>query len=213
MKNSSMNKFLTIIAIALSLITPSIVSAKDTEIRFVMEEDITGLFINSLNRTDEKLVYFIVDVKKKYTNIEMRYEDWIYTYTLDLTIQDRENILLSISKYKEWQEIAISNKVEVEKDINNFKISRIYWGTPNNFDKIMNKPEITLRIFSQNIERHQLVIISEKLISGYSTDDLPTIYLEYDEVIKLEKILSEENISNSILKEVEKTSKADELFK
>ena len=143
----------------------------------------------------------------------MRYEDWIYTYTLDLTIQDRENILLSISKYKEWQEIAISNKVEVEKDINNFKISRIYWGTPNNFDKIMNKPEITLRIFSQNIERHQLVITSEKLKSEYSTDDLPIIYLEYDEVIKLEKILSEENISNSILKEVEKTSKADELFK
>ena len=208
-----MNKLIAIIAVALSLITPSIVSAKDTEMRFLMEEDITGLFINSLNRFDEKLVYFIVDIKKKYTNVEIRYEDWIHTYTLDLTIQDRENILLSISKYKEWQEIAISNKVEVEKNINNFKISRIYWGTSNNFDKIMNKPEITLRIFSQNIERHQLVIISEKLISGYSTNDLPTIYLEYDEVIKLEKILSEENISNSIVKEIEKTSKVDELFK
>ena len=77
----------------------------------------------------------------------------------------------------------------------------------------MNKPEITLRIFSQNIERHQLVITSEKLKSEYSTDDLPIIYLEYDEVIKLEKILSEENISNSIVKEIEKTSKVDELFK
>ena len=208
-----MNKLIAIIAVALSLITPSIVSAKDTEMRFLMEEDITGLFINSLNRFDEKLVYFIVDIKKKYTNVEMRYEDWIHTYTLDLTIQDRENILLSISKYKEWQEIAISNKVEVEKNINNFKISRIYWGTSNNFDKIMNKPEITLRIFSQNIERHQLVITSEKLKSEYSTDDLPIIYLEYDEVIKLEKILSEENISNSIVKEIEKTSKVDELFK
>ena len=208
-----MNKLIAIIAVALSLITPSIVSAKDTEMRFLMEEDITGLFINSLNRFDEKLVYFIVDIKKKYTNVEIRYEDWIHTYTLDLTIQDRENILLSISKYKEWQEIAISNKVEVEKNINNFKISRIYWGTSNNFDKIMNKPEITLRIFSQNIERHQLVITSEKLKSEYSTDDLPIIYLEYDEVIKLEKILSEENISNSIVKEIEKTSKVDELFK
>ena len=208
-----MNKLIAIIAVALSLITPSIVSAKDTEMRFLMEEDITGLFINSLNRFDEKLVYFIVDIKKKYTNVEMRYEDWIHTYTLDLTIQDRENILLSISKYKEWQEIAISNKVEVEKNINNFKISRIYWGTSNNFDKIMNKPEITLRIFSQNIERHQLVITSEKLKSEYFTDDLPIIYLEYDEVIKLEKILSEENISNSIVKEIEKTSKVDELFK
>ena len=208
-----MNKLIAIIAVALSLITPSIVSAKDTEMRFLMEEDITGLFINSLNRFDEKLVYFIVDIKKKYTNVEIRYEDWIHTYTLDLTIQDRENILLSISKYKEWQEIAISNKVEVEKNINNFKISRIYWGTSNNFDKIMNKPEITLRFFSQNIERHQLVITSEKLKSEYSTDDLPIIYLEYDEVIKLEKILSEENISNSIVKEIEKTSKVDELFK
>lgn len=208
-----MNKLIAIITISLSLITPSIVSAKDTEMRFIMEEDITGLSINSLSRFDEKLVYFIVDIKEKSTNVEMRYEDWIYTYTLDLTIQDRENILLSISKYKEWQEIAISNKVEVEKNINIFKISRIYWGTPNNFDKVMDRPEIMLEILSQNIERHQLVIKSEKLKSGYSNDDLPIIYLDYNEVIKLEKILSEESISNSIVKEVKKTSKEDELFK
>ena len=153
---------------------------------------LTNQDINFKYDKDEDIVYMYV-------------YDIMYTSTHLLDKKSRETLSSIIDKYFEWNEKAISKEVEIKKNIEIdldvrgvFKLGdEWYWSSKIPSSSIQGK------FFSQNVKRHQLLLIFGKIQASsneYMDHKPETLYLDFEEAVELKKALSQDLIDEVILK-------------
>lgn len=114
-----------------------------------------------------------------------------------------------ITKYENWALKAINKKVTLEKTIGTITPTRAYFEMTNDW-YLCTPPVMTIKFLSQNTDKHQLLIISEKLKSirnDYLDFDPRILYLEGKEAQVLRESLSDE----ALIKAMETRSKKKDL--
>ena len=132
-------------------------------------------------------------------------------YAAILSQEKREELLTALQKYKKWRKIAIDNKVEHIKNIATFPIT----GSINfNTDTIAYDPNVTIRFASNSIEDHFLVFIFHKTDTNNEFIKMRPngFFLDYDNVLALEKLLQENNFVTKTEIGLERKRKKDALF-
>ena len=70
--------------------------------------------------------------------------------------EQRIELVAALQKYKEWQEIAVDNKVEHTKDIATFSITAV---ADTESDRQADNPNLTIRFVSNSVTDHVLFFI------------------------------------------------------
>ena len=125
--------------------------------------------------------------------------------------EKRGELLAALKKYKAWRQIAINNKVQHIKDIAHFPIS----GAINfNADTIAYDPNLTIRFASNSTIDHFLVFIFHETATdnGFVKMRPNAFFLDYENVVELEKLLQENNFVTKTSEGLERKRKKDALF-
>ena len=133
------------------------------------------------------------------------------SYAAIFTKEKRVELLVAIKKYKEWHKIAIDNKVEHIKNIVTFPVS----GMINfNAETIAYDPNVTIRFASNSITDHFLVFIFHKTLTRNKLAKIKPdgFFLDYDNVVALEKLLQEDNFVTKTSEGLERKRKKEALF-
>jgi len=204
--------FCLIICVSLS----NIIFANDKEdFRFIIGS-VEGLFYNdTVSSFSSEEMTVIVDDRNEKRLISLFTTDFLNNYFIAFSDDEIKLLRDAISKYKIWRETAIKNEIELQKEINEFEVDNIFWAMKDSTGYKMTNPSIALIFLSQNTNRHQLVIVAQNLKSDNDIDitqTLPKIYLDYEEVIKLENLLNEENINSTMEEKIKAKQKEDCLF-
>jgi len=150
-------------------------------------------------------------------NYHMKYDDEYKVYYLFLSdysnsvwieLHDKEMNLLrnNINKYYEWEKLAVEKQVKLEKELPNSSfITNVTWET---LDKWYSSNFLNLNFifFSQNINRHQLVIYTNKVESTeneYIDWKMEDLYFDKNDVDYLYENIKVESINNFIKKHEE----------
>ncbi|MGL5721327.1 MAG: hypothetical protein ACRCY4_02875 [Brevinema sp.] len=171
---------------------------KDEDSSFSFHEIFTAIKISNMQTTNVGLIFS----DKNTSN----------SFLIELSSQQRQDLLQAIAKYKDWNGKAIKEKYEIEKEITNIDSTSIYWKKDSDQYGFFNyNMSLRLIFFSQNEKRHQLVLVLPFLEIKQEKVSIqpPTIYIEYDEVLKLENLFSEKAITQAITREKRK----EELFR
>jgi len=145
----------------------------------------------------ERYCYINLDIKNEKLGIFKT--DGIYYYTIFFTDSERKELIDSLDKYIKWEEIALKKKETVEKEIGAVN-STVRWGIQNQSYGGTEYGDITVKFFSQNIYRHQLIIYYPRFNSDYIAFNSPPMYLEKESVKVLLSLLQDKSINKSILK-------------
>lgn len=145
----------------------------------------------------ERTCYINLDIKNEKLGIFQ--SDGIYYYTIFFTDSERKELIDSLDKYIKWEEIAVKKKETVEKEIGTVN-STVLWGIQNQTYGGTEYGDITVKFFSQNIYRHQLIIYYPRFNRDYIAFNSPPMYLEKESVKKLLNLLQDKSINKSILK-------------
>lgn len=123
-------------------------------------------------------------------------------------------IRAAYEKYVEWEEIAVKNKVTIEKKIPVTATAVVFWLGAHG-DAGMSALELKFYIFSQSTSKHQFIISADKaydfLGDGSLYFEMKEIYLNKDQAEKLYNDLS----SDSLKKQqeiIKKKIEVDSLF-
>ena len=134
---------------------------------------------------------------------------WIY-----LNENDLQTIRNAIIKYQNWVKLAKEKQIEIDKKIPDLKIrTHVSWTL---FDKWYFASGLILEftVLSQNPQRHELVITSNKVTpDGYSFIDveLDPLYFEEKEAADFLSCLDESNITKK-KEEYNKKKEMQDLF-
>ena len=115
-----------------------------------------------------------------------------------LSENDLQTIRNAIIKYQDWVKLAKEKQLEIDKKIPNLIIrTQVFWTL---FDKWYFAPELILEftVLSQNPQRHELVITSNKVTAegSYFIDvELNPLYFEEKEAADFLLCLDESNIT------------------
>ena len=124
-----------------------------------------------------------------------------------------KNLRNVCDKYFEWEEIAVKNNAEIQKEIPiRIKVSAI-WTTYSD-DACLGIGELYFTFFSQSPTHHQLVISSTKIddiLSDYRDTTLENLYFNKNEVEALKQAISEENLKSNLDK-VKQKQDVESLF-
>ena len=130
-----------------------------------------------------------------------------------MTLDDRDTLIKIVDKYLEWRQTAIENEVKIEKkieiDFNSFS-GFMYGGDLY----ISENGEMYGTLFSRSEKKHELVLTFEELVSTsneYITHKPDRLYIEYEDVLNLKKLISDENIEK-VIEEINKQKEVDNLF-
>jgi hypothetical protein len=145
----------------------------------------------------ERTCYINLDIKNEKLGIFQ--SDGIYYYTIFFTDSERKELIDSLDKYIKWEEIADKKKETVEKEIGTVN-STVLWGIQNQTYGGTEYGDITVKFFSQNIYRHQLIIYYPRFNRDYIAFNSPPMYLEKESVKVLLSLLQDKSINKSILK-------------
>ena len=154
---------------------------------------------------DQKLDFYCDSQKN---TVEIYSNDFIYRNGITFTNESRLELIKNISKYFEWEALAIKENVTLEKEVGQIRTPTAW--KSNNSDKWYHgEANIIIKFFSQNTKRHQLLInFSEAHATEnyYITNKIDEIYFDKAEVEELNKLLSIENIKSGIEKQKAKAS-------
>lgn len=133
------------------------------------------------------------------TELQLYFKSSIYYNCLGLSKENREFLLEAIEKYKKWNQIAIENEKAIDRLISK---TNIFFSWSNGVNKEWRRQvdlPVAFSFFSQSKERHQFVIsFGNAEEESYKRDDIPTLYFEYEDVLILEKYLTDEYIEAQI---------------
>jgi hypothetical protein len=143
------------------------------------------------------------------------YRDYSYRYWLGMNKDNLNSFRNTLNKYLDWEQKAIDNKVELEKEIPDSLIpSAIFWKDNYDYEGHIGSTFFSFTFFSQNITDHQLVISFSKAQDNndkYSTVKIDDLYLYNTDVKYLLSALSEANIEYAIEKG-KKQQEVEKLF-
>lgn len=133
---------------------------------------------------------------------------------IDITSEQLAAIRSTVSKFIDWEKIATDKQVEIDKQIPDSEIdTSITWKYGDDWYFGSNF-KIYFSAFSQNTERHQLVISSNKVDSKknkYISAKLDTLYLDIDQVLSFDNGINQGKIQE-IINEHNKMKKNQDLF-
>lgn len=145
----------------------------------------------------ERNCYINLDIKNEELGIYQT--DGIYYFVIYFTDSERKELIDSLEKYLKWEEIAVKKKEKVEKDITTI-YSTVRWGIQNQSYTDLQDGDITIKFFSQNIFRHQLVIFYPTFDNDFGVYNSPPMYIEKENVKMFLSLLKDQSINKSILK-------------
>ena len=140
--------------------------------------------------------------------------DWMNKIWIYLSEKDIQTIRDAITKYQDWVKIAKEKQVEIDKDIPDLTIkTKVTWKFG---DEWYSSSGMTLKfsVLSQNSQRHELVISSNKVTSRsnqFVDVKLDPLYFEEKEAADFLESLNEDNIK-TLKAEYNKKKEAKDLF-
>lgn len=149
-------------------------------------------------------------------------EEVFYLYTSDvfnkawinISSEDLEKTRKTIGKYLDWVKIATEKQVEIDKEIPESEIqTSISWKFGDDWYS-SDSFKLNFHAFSQNIQRHQLVISSNKVESDrneFVSIKLDTLYLDQDQAAEFLSGIDPETVKK-IIAEHDSKQKNQELF-
>ena len=168
---------------------------------------------NDLSKSLDKTQFLI-----KYDDSENTYylftADWMNKIWIYLSEKDLQTIRDAITKYQDWVKIAKEKQVEIDKDIPELTIkTKVIWQFG---DSWYSSSGMTLKfsVLSQNSQRHELVISSNKVTSStnkFVDVKLDPLYFEEAEAADFLTSLDEKNLTK-IKEEYNKKKEAKDLF-
>lgn len=136
---------------------------------------------------------------------------WIYLSEYDL-----QTIRNAIIKYQDWVKLAKEKQIEIDKKIPDLKIrTHVFW-TWTLFDEYFFASGLILEftVLSQNPQRHELVITSNKVTpdsNSFVDVELEPLYFEEKEAADFLSCLDESNITKK-KEEYNKKKEMQDLF-
>ena len=168
---------------------------------------------NDLSKSLNKTQFLI-----KYDDSENTYylftADWMNKIWIYLSEKDLQTIRDAITKYQDWVKIAKEKQVEIDKNIPDLTIkTKVTWQFG---DSWYSSSGMTLKfsVLSQNSQRHELVISSNKVTSStnkFVDVKLDPLYFEEAEAADFLTSLDEKNLTK-IKEEYNKKKEAKDLF-
>ena len=168
---------------------------------------------NDLSKSLDKTQFLI-----KYDDSENTYylftADWMNKIWIYLSEKDLQTIRDAITKYQDWVKIAKEKQVEIDKNIPDLTIkTKVTWQFG---DSWYSSSGMTLKfsVLSQNSQRHELVISSNKVTSStnkFVDVKLDPLYFEEAEAADFLTSLDEKNLTK-IKEEYNKKKEAKDLF-
>ncbi len=132
---------------------------------------------------------------------------------LEFTVEDIKHLKAVLEKYLNWEEIAVTNQVEIYKEIpESIFDTKILYKKKNNDEYIKENIIFKMLFYSVNENEHYLVIegrMFEKRTFGLLDEPY---YISKNSVIEIYDSINEENIEKYI-EEYENRIKIEELFK
>lgn len=152
---------------------------------------------------DEKNIYYLFT------------EDWINKIWICLSEDDLQTIRNTIAKYQDWVKIAKENQVEIYKEIPNSSIkTKVLWLYGEDDWYSASGLVLSFNLLSQNTQRHQLVITSNKVESNsneFIDVKLESLYFDETEAQELLNGINTEKIE-AAKKEYNKKKEVQDLF-
>ena len=159
---------------------------------------------------------FAVKYNPKESKYYIKVDDWMNKAWIHFSPKEIESMRSVLNKFKEWNEIAISNSTKIEKEIPGGRYQcNVSWNAADNWYFSSSYMDVRFKIFSQSTKRHQLIIYSSKISSTeneYIDFKMPTLYLDLSDVLEFESVISEKNIQSK-LEVFNKHKSKDDLFK
>ena len=170
-----------------------------------------GIFITSIiNQQDKRhnihLVNTAINISNGKTNVDLLFKDRLNTrssFSVRLSYAQRQEMILAMLKYFEWNRQATIMQYKLDKAITNVIVPQVYWQKEdNNHGFFSRNIPIELRFFSQTPKDHQLILKFAFIgdISSFGSVQPPSIHIGFDEVVKLANLLSEGPIITAIRK-------------
>lgn len=202
-----MRKFTFLLILVVCIITGSVIAKEysvKTGLKANVWSDIWGLIGQ--------------DMRLKY-DTEDQSLLWYIDYTMSpiaIVLEDavRITLLKYIQKYKEWNKKASQMRVKVNKKIGELPPTTVWFKYGGDWETD-DFETIHVKFFSQSTQKHQLIIYFEGLRSSdnkYATDKPRQLYFWWNEVIALEKAISDKAVKSYIDK-VNKKKSIEESFK
>ena len=159
---------------------------------------------------------FALKYNPKKSKYYIKVDDWMNEAWIHFSPKEIESMRSVLNKFKEWNEIAINNSTEIEKDIPGGRYQcNVSWNAADNWYFSSGYMDVRFKIFSQSTKRHQLIIYSNKVSSTeneYIDFKMPTLYLDLSDVSDFEAVISEKNIQSK-LEAYNRNKSKDDLFK
>jgi len=181
-----------------------------------------------IQHKSEKLHPMIVNYLKDFKKVDFWVEYGIESYKpslrtfkspylndeviISFTNENLAIFLNHIEKYFEWNNVAIENNVTYEKNIGAIQITLSWEHGKDNWNTQVTK--MKTHFFSQNENRHQLILMFYELSfsDGWVTFKQPTMYFDYDDVVRLKQLLDSKYVKSTVDEWREKQKEVDKLF-
>ncbi len=143
----------------------------------------------------------------------LRTSDWMNNAWTFLTRDDLAQLRKNFEKYFEWEKLAVEKQTTIEKEIPDSKINtRVVWEFGDDWYSYKGFT-LSFIFFSQDANRHQLVLLSNKATSSnqFVTFQIEGFYFDKSQIQELYDAISEENIEAKI-KEIQNQKDMEDLF-
>ncbi|MFW6245740.1 MAG: hypothetical protein ACOC36_07615 [Fibrobacterota bacterium] len=189
-------------------LTVGLLQAKEYTVKRDLTANIYNEFLKTLTEQEMRLQYdtelgtFLWYVDYMMFPIAVRFTDTV-----------RHELYRQIQKYKEWNMHASRRGVELDKEIGRLPPTEVYFKYGDSWEKD-SRCTIRIQFFSQNTQRHQLVVIFETLQSDYNefiTHSPDALYFWRTEVTSFEAAISDEAV-RQYMEEVQRQQSIEEEF-
>ena len=140
--------------------------------------------------------------------------DWMNKIWIYLSDNDLQTIRNVIAKYQDWVKIAKEKNAEINKEVPNSTIrTKVVWKFGDDWYS-SSRFILSFSVLSQNSQRHELVISSNKVTSSsnqFVDVKLDTLYFEEKDVIDFLAGINENKISELKI-EHNKKKESQDLF-
>ena len=168
----------------------------------------SSIVANIIKQKDKKqyahYLYTSINLSNSKTNVDLVFTDNLNTRTffqLRLTKKQRRAFREAITEYKNLYNKNTKKRKKFKESIANVGCLFIYWWQIDgkaNF--ISYRPTFEFKLLSENKKNHQLVLVFPPITDsrrGRVSIQPPSIYIDYDEVEKLEILLKEKTVTTA----------------
>ncbi|WP_444919339.1 hypothetical protein ACJJID_00100 (plasmid) [Microbulbifer sp. CnH-101-G] len=143
-----------------------------------------------------------VDYDPEKDQFEFYIKQGISLVGFKLSRNQADSLIETIDKYQAWDQKAKKKAVTLEKEIAQVPTGEVYWRFGNGDWSFGPDANLRMVFFSQNTERHQLVMQFSKFVSSrnsYLGHNPQALYFDYDEALKLRDSLKKESVAQFII--------------